>query len=100
MFPLVVATAQAGTAVTADSINLINEDEAGSVTLRLLEEVAHPGGADANKHLDELAAADGKEGYASLAGNGSSQQGLPGARRADQQQSSGDAGPQFLELFP
>ena len=41
LLALVVAAAQAGAAVTADGVDLVDEDDAGRVLLALLEEVAH-----------------------------------------------------------
>ena len=54
LLALVVAAAQAGAAVPADGVDLVHEDDAGRVLLRLLEEVAHARGADADEHLDEV----------------------------------------------
>ena len=56
---------------------------------RLLEQVAHPGGADADKHLDEFRPRDRKERHPGLAGNGTGEQGLACPRRADQQHALG-----------
>ena len=56
LFALVVAAAETGAAVTADSINLVDEDDTGCVLLGLLEHVAHARGADADEHLDEVRA--------------------------------------------
>ncbi len=53
-----MTAAQSGATVTAYGIDFINEDNAGGIAFRLLKEVAHPGGANTNKHLHELAAAD------------------------------------------
>src|SRR5437773_2006923 len=64
----------------------IYEDDAGSILLALDEQVPHPRGADADEHLDEVRARDGKEGHARLAGDGPGEERLPGARGADQQQ--------------
>ena len=40
LFALVVAAAEAGAAMTADRVNLVDEDDAGGVLLALFEEVA------------------------------------------------------------
>ena len=56
---------------------------------RLLEQVAHAGRADADEHLDELRAGDRKERHPRLAGDGTGEQRLAGARRADQQHALG-----------
>ena len=99
LLALVVRAAQAGAAMAADGVELVDEDDAGRVLLGLVEEVAHAAGADADEHLDELGAADGEEGHASLAGHGAGQQRLADARRANQQHALGDAGAQGGELL-
>ena len=54
LLALVVATAHAGAAVAADGVDLVDEDDRGGVLLGLLEQVADPGGTDADEHLDEV----------------------------------------------
>jgi hypothetical protein len=49
-----VAAAEAGATMSPDSVDLVDEDDAGGVLLALLEEVAHTAGADADEHLDEV----------------------------------------------
>ena len=44
-------------AALPDGVQLVDEDDAGRLLLRLLEEVPHPGRAHADEHLDELRAA-------------------------------------------
>src|SRR6266480_2852277 len=61
LLALVVTAAEARAAVPADGVDLIDEDDAGSVLLRLLEHVAHARGADADEHLDKVGAGDGEE---------------------------------------
>ena len=83
LLALVVAAAQAGAAMAADGVDLVDEDDAGLVLLGLLEQVAHPAGADAHEHLHEVRAGDAEERHAGLAGHGPGQQGLAGAGRAE-----------------
>ena len=99
LLALVVAAAEAGAAVAADRVDLVDEDDAGRVLLGLLEQVAHARGADADEHLDEVRAADAEERDARLAGDGTRQQRLAGAGRAVQQHALGDAGAELLELL-
>ena len=68
----------------------------GAVLLGLLEQVAHPGGADADEHLDEVRAGDREERHAGLAGDGAGQQRLAGAGRAVEQHALGDLGAERL----
>ena len=98
LLALVVAAAEAGAAVPADGVDLVDEDDGRGVGLGLLEQVAHAGGADADEHLDEVRAGDRVERHAGLAGDGAGQQRLAGAGRAVQQHALGDLGADRLEL--
>src|SRR6266699_1453251 len=82
----------------ADRVQLVDEDDARRLVLGLLEQVAHPRGADAHEHLDELRAGQGEEGYVGLAGDGPREQGLAGARRPDDQDALRDAPAEPLVL--
>ena len=99
LLALVVAAAEAGAALAADRVDLVDEDDAGRVALGLVEQVAHAAGADADEHLDELGARDAEERHAGLAGDGAGQQGLAGAGRADQQHAARDARAERVELL-
>ena len=99
LLALVVAAAEAGAAVAADGVDLVDEDDAGGVLLALLEQVADARGADADEHLDEVGAGDGEERDVGLAGDGAGEEGLAGARRAHQQHALGDAAAELLELL-
>ena len=90
LLALVVAAAQAGAALAADRVDLVDEDDARRVLLGLLEQVAHPGGADADEHLDEVRAGDRVERHPGLAGDRAGQQRLAGAGRAVEQHALGD----------
>ena len=85
LLPLVVATTQAGAALAAHGVDLVDEDNAGGTLLGVLEEVTHPAGTHPHKHLHELRTGDGEEGNTRLAGHRLGQQGFAGARGADQQ---------------
>ena len=69
LLALVVAAAEAGAALAADGVDLVDEDDAGRVLLGLVEEVADAARADADEHLDEIGAADAEERHARLAGD-------------------------------
>ena len=98
LLALVIAVAEAGAAMAADGVDLVDEDDARRRFLGLLEHVAHAAGADADEHLDEVRAGDGEEGHARLAGDGAGEQGLAGAGRADQQRALGDLAAEPGEL--
>jgi len=88
-----VMTADAGECAprTTEGIELVDEDDRGRLRTRLLEQIPHPRGTDADEHLDELGAADGEERYAGLPGHRPRQQRLAGTRRADQQHALRDS---------
>ena len=92
LFPFIVTATEASATLTADSIDLVNEDDAGSVFLGLFEQVTNTTGTDAHEHLDELRAGDREEGDTRLTCNGLGEQGLTGAWRAHQQHTLGDLG--------
>ena len=99
LLALVVAATQAGAALAADRVDLVDEDDARRVALGLVEQVADAAGADADEHLDELRAGDAEERHAGLAGDGAGHQRLAGARRADQEHAARDARAERVELL-
>ena len=99
LLPLVVAAAQSGSALTADRVDLVDEDDARCIALRLVEEIAHAAGADADEHLHELRSGDAEEGHPGLAGDRPREQRLSGTRRSDQQDAARNARAQGRELL-
>ena len=95
LLALVVAAAQAGSALTSHSIDLIDKDDRRGLGLGLLKEVAHAAGTDAHEHLDEVGTRNAKERYARFAGNSLGQQRLAGARRAHEQYAARNLGAQL-----
>ena len=98
LLALVVPAAEARAAVPADGVDLVHEHDRRGVRLRLLEQVADPGGADADEHLHEVRAGDRVERHARLARHRAGEQRLAGAGRAVEQHALGDLGPDRLEL--
>ena len=98
LLALVVATAEARTAVPADGVDLVDEHDRRGVRLGLLEQVADAAGADTDEHLDEVGAGDREERHAGLAGHGTREQRLAGSGRAVEQHALGDLGADRLEL--
>ncbi len=78
-------------AAAAERVEFVDEDDARGRLARLLEQIAHPRGADADEHFHELGAGDREEGNAGLARHRPRQQRLSGSRRADQQNALGHA---------
>ncbi len=70
LLALVVAAAQAGAALAADRVDLIDEHDAGRMLLGLVEHVAHARRAHADEHLDEVRAGNAEERHLGLAGDG------------------------------
>ena len=91
LLALVMSPADTCAAVAPNGVNLVNEDDARRVALRLLEQVAHSGCTDADEHLDEFTAADGVEGHLCLARDGLRQQRLARSGRANQQYAARNA---------
>ena len=86
-------------AMTPDCVNLVDENDAGRRFLALLKHIAHARCADADKHLNEVRAADGKEGDVRLARDGAREQCLTSARRPDHQDAFWNASAEFLKFF-
>src|SRR4029077_14724900 len=91
LLALVVTTTEAGAALAADRVDLVDEDDARRILLGLIKKVANASRADADEHLDELGAADAEEGHPSLAGHRLAEQRLAGTRRPDEEDALGDA---------
>ena len=90
LLALVVDEAHVHAALRADRVDFVDENNAGGVLLRLLEQVADPRGPHAHEHLDKVAAAEGKERHVGFAGDRPGQQRFAGARRTDEQDALGD----------
>ncbi len=98
LLALVVATAQAGTTLTANGVDLVDEDDGRASFLGLLEQVAHAGSAYAHEHLHEVGAGNAEERHARLAGYSAGKQGFTGARRAHQKAAARDLRAERLVL--
>ena len=99
LLALVVPSAEAGSALAADGVDLVDEDQAGGVLLALVEQVPDPRGADPDEHLHEIRAADREEGDIGFAGDGPGEEGLPGPGSPYEQNALGDASAELLELL-
>jgi hypothetical protein len=85
LLALVVPAAEAGPPGAPDRIRLVDEDDARSPGLGGPEQVAHPGGAHADEHLDELRTGDREERHLGFPGQRLGQHGLPPAGRPDEE---------------
>ena len=94
-----MGTSQSGAAVAANSINFVDENDAGAGLAGLVEQVADSARTDPDKHLDEFGTGDGEERHVGFAGGGLGHQCLPGTRRPHEQDPGRNASPQFNELL-
>ena len=85
LLTFIIAAESSAVTLLSDRIDLIDEDDARSLLTRLLEQVTHLGRASADKHLDELTAADGEKRHTGFSGHRLGQQRLARSRRTDQQ---------------
>ena len=92
LLALVVAAAESRATLSADGVDLVDEDDGRRLLARRGEQVAHAAGADADEHLHEVRSRDREEGHAGLTGDGAREHGLAGARRSDEQDALGDRG--------
>src|SRR5216684_7709330 len=94
LFPLIVAgISRCATARAPNRVDFIDKDDAGSVLLGLLKEVAHAAGADPDEEFDEAGATGAIERDACLACDGTSEQGFAGTWWANQQHAFGNMCP-------
>jgi hypothetical protein len=99
LLALVVPAAEAGAAVTADGVDLVDEDDAGRVLLALLEEVADARSRRRRRTSRRSPSPRWRRTARRLAGDGAGEQRLAGARRAHQQHALGDAAAEPRELL-
>src|ERR1043165_7177557 len=78
-----IAAAAAGVALASRCVDLVNEDNTGSLRPRLLEQRAYTTCTYADKHLDKFGASRAKEWDSGFTGNRLGKQSLACARIAD-----------------
>ncbi len=84
LLALIVASAKARTAMPADRVDFVDEDDTRRVLLRLLEHVSDAARADADEHLDEIRTGDREERHVCLTRDRACEQRLTRAWRANQ----------------
>ena len=94
-----MSAAQSRTAMAADSVDFVDEDDTGRVLFALLEEVADAACANADEHLHEVGTGNRKERNVGFAGDRASKQGLARAWRSHEQNPLGDASSELLEFL-
>ena len=90
LLSLVMTAAQTRAAPPSDSVDLVDEYDAGRVLLGIGEKVSHTRCTHTHEHFHEVRARYGKEGHLSLSGDRLGQQRLAGAGRSLQYHALGD----------
>ena len=85
--------------MAAHGVDLIDEDDGGSVLLGLLKKVTDTGRAYAYEHFHEVGAGNGEEGNPRLSGYRPGQQRFTGTGRAYQKHTLRDPCTQFVEFL-
>src|SRR5258707_3210122 len=96
---LIVSAAESGSAMAPDCVNFVNKDDAGSILLALLKQVADAACAHADEHLYKVRTGNREERNVGFAGNCPGQQGFACSRMSYQQYALGNASAQLLEFL-
>ena len=99
LLTLIVSATETMTAMAADGVDFVDENEARGVFAALLEHVAHAAGTDADEHFDEVTATDAEEGHIGLASDGFGEEGFASSGRADHEDALGHLATEALKLF-
>ncbi|MCG3119772.1 MAG: hypothetical protein ALAOOOJD_02284 [bacterium] len=99
LLTLIVAAAQAGTAMPANRVNFVDENDAGRIFFALLEKIPHARSADADKHFDKIRAGHAEKRHPGFTGHRFREQRLARSRRAKQQRALRDFSAEPLEFF-
>ena len=98
LLTFVIATAQTGTALASDRVNLVDKDDARCVLFGVVKHVAYPRCAHTNEHFHKIGAGDAEKRHFGFTSDRLGQQRFAGSGWADQQQTPRDAPAQFLEF--
>ena len=98
LLTLIITTANTGAARTTDSVNLVDEDDAWCVFLRLLEHVADTACADTHKHFNKVRTGNREEWNVRFTRNSACCQGFTCTRRANKQRTFRNLTAKALEL--
>src|ERR1700758_3857899 len=85
--------------MTPHRIDFVDKNNAGSIFLSLLKQIAHAARAYAHEHLHKVRTGGGKKWNIRLARNCPSQQELASSRRTDEQHALRNTPAQLLELL-
>ena len=96
---VVLAVGRPALAGRADGVELVDEDDRGSVLARLLEQPADAGRAQAGEHLDERGGRLGEERRSGLVGDRLGEQRLAGPGWAVEEDAARQVGAELAELL-
>src|SRR5262245_13859413 len=99
LLALIMSATEASATMTPNRVDFIDKDDAGSILLSLLEQVADAACSDADEHLYEVRTRNREERHVGFAGNCTSQQGLASSGRANEQDALWNASAKLLELL-
>ena len=99
LLALVVAADDARATGLSESVELVDEDDAGGLRLGLLEHVADAGSPDSDEHLHEVTAGEPKKRDTRLPRDRLGEKCLAGARGADEKHALGDVAAEDLILL-
>src|SRR4051812_17052759 len=91
--------AEPGTTMSANGIDLINENETGRSLPCLLKEVSNTRGSDTYKHFDKVTATDRKKWNISFSSNRFSNQSFSCTRGSHQKDTFWNSSTEFLKFF-
>src|SRR5882724_2828918 len=94
-----MSATESSAAMTAHSIDFIDEDDAGSILLALLEKIAHAARADAHKHLHEIRTRNREKWNVGFAGDRAGQQSFARTWRSHKQHALRDSSAELLEFL-
>ena len=94
-----MTAAQPGTAVAADGVDFVDENDARGVFLALLKEIANARSADADEHLDKVRTGNREKRRVRFAGNCAREERLARSRRSHQQNALRNLSAELGELL-
>ena len=99
LFTLIMSATEPGPSLTADGVDLIDENNARLVAFCHIKQVTHTRSTDTDVHFHEIGTADREERDTRFPGNRLGKQRFTRSGRADQQDPLGDLGPEVGELL-
>ena len=99
LFTFVVSSSQTGSTASSNSINFIDENNAGRIFLSLFKEISNPTCSYPDKHFYKIRPADAEKRNFRLSGDRFCQHGLPRSGISHQKDSTGYFPSQFFKLF-